>query len=394
MTYPLESIRVLDLSRVLAGPYAGRMLTDLGAEVVKVEPPGGDISRIWGMNRAGITSYYLAQNIGKRSVCVDLGKPGGPEFVRSLAERADVIIENFRPGVLSQFGLDYAALSERNPRAIMLSISGFGQAGPESQRPAYAAVLHAESGILARQAEEHRQKAVDLPMSVADMNAGLHGLVGILSALVMRDRTGRGQHIDLGMLDAMLASDDYIHFAADGLAFASNHSNEVFDVVGGGLIISGDMRWIWHQLHNECGLADPAPGALPVKEKIKRRREAVLAFFGSFQDRTELQRQLDKANLAWGDVKSSAEALAGPSVAARGIVVDVDDRAGGTRRVVRSPYRFSHAESGVRGVAAHCGEHNREVARDWLAMPEAEIERLTSAGVLLRETPAPATPAR
>jgi CoA:oxalate CoA-transferase len=386
MTYPLESIRVLDLSRVLAGPYAGRMLTDLGAEVVKVEPPGGDITRIWGMNRAGIASYYLAQNVGKRSVCVDLGKAGGPDFVRSLAERADVVIENFRPGVLSQFGLDYAALSARNPRVIMLSISGFGQQGPESQRPAYAAVLHAESGILARQAEEHRQKAIDTPMSIADMTAGLHGLVGILSALVMRDRTGRGQHIDLGMLDAMLATDDYIHFAIDGTPFTRNHGNEVFDVVGGGLIISGDMRWIWHQLHNECGLRDPAPGDVPVKVKATRRREAVLAFFASFQDRAELQRQLDKANLAWGDVKSSAEALAGPSVAARGIIVEVDGRDGGTRRVVRSPYRFSDAESGPRGVAAHCGEHNRDVARDWLAMPDAEIERLTAAGVLLRET--------
>jgi CoA:oxalate CoA-transferase len=387
MTFPLASIRVLDLSRVLAGPYAGRMLADLGAEVVKVEPPGGDVSRIWGVGAAGVASYYLCQNVGKRSICVDLTQPGGPELIARLAERADVVIENFRPGVMRQYGLHYEALSALNPRLIMLSISGFGQEGPEVQRPAYAPVVHAECGLLARQAEEARRAAVDLPMSAADMNAGLHGLVALLAALVLRQTTGRGQHIDLAMVDAMLASDDYLHFALDGQPVNRDRGNEIFDVVGGGLIIAGDMRWIWHQLHNECGVQDPAPGDVPTSDKIRLRRKAVLDYFASFTDRDELKRALDRANLAWGDIKTSQEALQSPTVQARGLLVDVDDGAGGTRRVLRSPYRFSDARCEVRGSHARCGEHNRDVLGDWLGTSDEEYARLSAARVLRQDAP-------
>src|ERR1700761_3162718 len=124
--YPLSGVRVLDLSRVLAGPYAGRMLSDLGAEVVKIEPPEGDMTRLWGKQLGGVSGYYQQGNAGKYGVCVDLRREGAPELVRKLSARADILIENFRPGVMAQYGLAYPALAERNPRLIMLSISGYG----------------------------------------------------------------------------------------------------------------------------------------------------------------------------------------------------------------------------------------------------------------------------
>ncbi|MCS5637222.1 MAG: CoA transferase, partial [Myxococcota bacterium] len=188
---------MLDFSRVLAGPFAGRMLSDMGAEVVKLEPPEGDVTRGWGRMRAGLSGYYTQQNAGKRSICINLEAPDSTPLVRRLASQADVVIENFRPGVMARHGLAWSDLSPDNARLVMLSISGFGQEGPESHRPAYASVLHAESGLVARQAEQDHESASDPVLSIADMNAGLHGLVAILSALYMREHTGRGQHIDI-----------------------------------------------------------------------------------------------------------------------------------------------------------------------------------------------------
>ncbi|MFI5306303.1 MAG: CaiB/BaiF CoA transferase family protein, partial [Polyangiales bacterium] len=214
---PLQGLRVLDLSRVLAGPYVGRMLADLGADVVKVEPPEGDVTRKWGKVRAGLSGYYTQQNAGKRDVCIDLRAAGGPDLVRRLVERADVVIENFRPGVMAQHGLDFERLHERNPRLVMLSISGFGQSGPEATRPAYASVVQAESGVVHRQAALTGSPPADPRISIADMNAALHGLVGLLAALLLRTRTGLGQHLDISMLESMLATDDYVHLALDGV---------------------------------------------------------------------------------------------------------------------------------------------------------------------------------
>ncbi|MFP6654618.1 MAG: CoA transferase, partial [Myxococcota bacterium] len=154
MDSPLQGLRVLDFSRVLAGPFAGRMLCDLGAEVVKLEPPEGDVTRAWGLDRGGLSGYYTQQNAGKESICIDLESSGATELVRRLANEADIVIENFRPNVMAKHGLSWEALSASHPSLIMLSISGFGQKGPESHRAAYASVLHAEAGIVARQAEQ------------------------------------------------------------------------------------------------------------------------------------------------------------------------------------------------------------------------------------------------
>ena len=383
-SFPLAGVRVLDLSRVLAGPFAGRMLCDLGAEVVKLEPPEGDVTRGWGRMRAGLSGYYTQQNTGKRSMCVDLEAEGGPALVRRLAGRADLMIENFRPGVMARHGLSYAELSRQNPRLIMLSISGFGQDGPESKRPAYASVLHAEAGFVARQAELDGKGASDPVLSIADLNAGLHGLVGLLSALYLREQTGLGQHVDLSMLDVMLVTDDYANFALDEIPLIRG-GGEVWDAPGGPIMVTGDFRVIWKLLVRFLGVVDPTPDGASLEEKIRLRREAAAAFFRSFDDRAKLTAALDRVNLAWGDVRSNADAYRSPTALSRGVVARVDDRGGETRPVVQSPYRFSQAQSGARGGPAYRGEHNREVLEQWLEASPEEISRLEHSRVLRSE---------
>ncbi len=213
MPYLLEGVKVLDFTRVLAGPFASRILADLGADVVKVEPPEGDMTRGMGRRINGISGYYTQQNVGKRAICVDLTKPGATELMLRLAAEADVVLENFRPGIMSSFGLGWEQLSAVNPRLIMLSISGFGQTGPERDRASYAPIIHGEVGLLQRQQfVDGGDQPRDFALSIADTYTGLHGTVGLLAALNYAQRTGIGQHVDMAMINAMFFTDDYAHF--------------------------------------------------------------------------------------------------------------------------------------------------------------------------------------
>jgi crotonobetainyl-CoA:carnitine CoA-transferase CaiB-like acyl-CoA transferase len=385
---PLAGTRVLDLSRVVAGPFAGRMLSDLGADVVKLEPPEGDLTRVWGENRHGRSGFYFQQNTGKRNISVDLKAPGAPELVARLAEVADVLIENFRPGVLGRLGLGWDELSRRNPRLVMLSVTGFGQTGVDAGRQAYAPVIHAEAGVLARQAELTQAPPVDLMLSVADYNAALHGLSAVLAALLLRERTGTGQHIDISMLHTMLATDEYVHHVTDDSP-VRKLGGEVWDAVGGPILIAAEFRYAWFAANNIHGVADPTPPGADLPEKIRARRDAFRAWMSSFTDRDELKLALEKANLAWADVRAGDDVLAAPSVVERGMVTEVDDGAGGRRRVIDSPYRFSDADSRVRGAAPARGEHNETVLSEWLGATSAEVESLVAAGVLIAEDRAP-----
>ncbi len=378
---PLEGLRVLDLSRVLSGPYVGRMLSDLGADVVKVEPPEGDVTRNWGEVRAGLSGFYTQQNAGKRNVSIDLKRAGGPDLVAALADEADVLVENFRPGVLARFGLSWGELSSRNPRLVMLSITGFGQDGPESGRQAYAPVLHAESGVLARQSRFDDVPTADLVLSVADTNAALHGLVGVLAALQLRERTGVGQHIDLAMLDAMLATDDYVHHAMDDSSI-ERLGGQVFETADGAVLISSEPKYLWAQVHEVHGVEDPTPPGADLPTKIASRRAAIAAWVAGFADVESLGTALERANLAYAPVRDPACVLDSPTAQHRGTAATIADRAGGTRRVVQSPYRFSDAESGVRGPAPHRGEHNDDVLGEWLGLDAATVDRLRARAVL------------
>jgi len=388
MSYPLEGLRVLDMSRVLAGPLAGRLLSDLGADVVKVEPPDGDITRLWGAEFGGIAGYFNQQNVGKRNICIDMSVEGGTELVKALVREADILVENFRPSVMPRFGLGYETLKEINPRLIMLSISGFGANGPESLRAAYAPIIHAEIGLVARQsglinAGASGQKYTDIAVPVADTNASLHGLVGLLSALYMREQTGAGQHIDLAMIDASLINDDQVHYALEDSAATRAMPPEIWDTVTGPVIIAGDFRHIWKKLVEDCDMKDPTPEGAPLKDKIRLRRAAAQKFIRELPDRKSLIDALSGMNLAWGDVRDIATIRDQPTVKHRGSIVEVDNKEGGTRPVVQSPYRFSGAESGIRGPAPAMGEHNVVVLRDWLGKGEDDVQKYLSSGVLI-----------
>ncbi len=354
------------------------MLADLGADVVKVEPPEGDISRVWGQSRHGLAGFYTQQNVGKRNVCLDLKQPAAVDVARRLAAVADVVIENFRPGVMTRLGLGWDVLRVENPRLVMLSITGFGQTGPDADRQAYAPVIHAESGLIARQAAFDESAPTDPILSIADYNGGLHGLVAVLAALLLRDRTGAGQWIDLSMRDAMFATDDYAHHALDGEPIV-RLGGRVFAATGGPVLITGEFKHIWRQLSRVHGVDDGLPPTAALEDKIARRHAVAAAWVASFADREHLGAALEKANLAWAVVRSHDDAFAKARVA------EIDDRGGGTRKVIDSPYRFSDATSGISRAAPYRGEHNAEVLRDWLDVAATEVVALEESGALARE---------
>jgi CoA:oxalate CoA-transferase len=385
--YPLANLKVLDFSRVLAGPFASRMLADLGADVVKVEPPAGDITRLWGRVVANLPGYYHQQNVGKRNICIDMQQHGAQDLVFALAAQADILIENFRADVMSRLGIGYEKLAEINPRLIMLSISGFGSGGPESHRPAYAPIVHAEAGLLARQSRRGNVPLRDLPLSVADTNAALHGLVGLLAAVIQREQTGVGQHVEIAMIDATVATDDQLQYDLEDSEDTGPLPNDIWQTGAGWALISADFRHLWRMLIAEHGVQDPSHKGIALDDKIRLRRARVGEFFASLESWDQVEAVMDKMNLAWGRVREPAEIREQPTIGARGTIVDVDDRDGGVRPVTRSPYRFSKAKSGIRGPAPHRGEHNNVVLADWLGMSAERIVELSGAGVLLTDEP-------
>jgi crotonobetainyl-CoA:carnitine CoA-transferase CaiB-like acyl-CoA transferase len=381
---PLADLKVLDFSRVVTGPFATRMLADLGADVVKVEPPDGDFTRLWGQSRHGLTGFYTQQNAGKRNICVDLKADGAAELLLRLGAEADVVVENYRPGVMDRLGLGYDRFAAVNPDVVMLSISGFGQHGVWSRRAAFAPIIHAESGLIGRQALHDEAAPSDPMLSIADTNASLHGLVALLAALRLRDREGIGQHIDIAMLNTMTVTDDYAHNALDGEETV-RLGGHTWPTSYGNILVSGNERAIWYQLSSAGFVSDGLGPDATLDEKIRARRDAMGAWFLGHDTRDELVAALDRANVAWADIRDPSEVFDTEAAIERRLSVEIDDRAGGSRRVVESPYRFSNAESTVRGPAPYRGEHNAEVLADWLAADAAEIERLTATQILLAE---------
>lgn len=384
--FPLAGLKVLDFTRVVAGPYATRLLSDLGADVLKVEPPEGDVTRKLGNPGEGVSGYYLQQNIGKRNICVDMRAAGARDLILKLAATADIVTENFRPGVMAKFGISWDDLVKVNPRLIMLSISGYGQTGPDRKKAAYAPVLHAQSGLIARQAEIAEAKPVDIQLAVADSYSSLHGIIAILSALRVRDQTGEGQHIDLAMISVLHSVDDYAYWALDD-DWPKPEENSVWDAPEGRrILITGDMKWMWVMFSTRDGLADPTPEGADIQTKVRIRREAMEQHMLNHDSFDALTATLDRLNLAWGEVQPfGPEIYEQPSVKALGVVVDVTDDAGNARRTIQSPYRFSKSRSGISAEArtARTGEDNISALKDWLDMDDEEIGALTKSNALL-----------
>ena len=382
MHYPLEGVRVLDFSRVVSAPFATRMLADLGADVVKVEPPDGDSTRTQGKNIGGIAGMYQHHNAGKRNVCMDLRAEGAIDLVKSLVAHADIVVENYRPGVMRRLGIDYESLKEVKPDLIMLSISGYGQTGPESERAAYAPVVHAEVGMMHHQGTRNNAPYGDPPVSLGDTNAGLHGAVAVLAALQMRHQTGLGQYIDMAMMDASFFTDDRVHFALDDLD-DSLPEFPVLDLPFGRIVFATNMQMVFRQLHRRADMEDPATDEEDLDTKVRLREDAIVARLSECRDIHEFSELMDALNIAWGEVREPRDVPSQPTLVHREMIVQVDDRAGGTRPVQQSPYRFSNARSGVRGPAPQRGEHNFAALKSWLGLSDSQLSRLQDAGVIV-----------
>jgi CoA:oxalate CoA-transferase len=372
---PLPAWRILDMSQAISGPYAARILADLGADVVRIDSPRTDVTEYFGAVRNGRAGMFAQMNAGKRSVGVDLSAPDASQLVADLARHADVVIENFRPGVMTRLGLSYPQLSAANPALIMLSISGFGPDGPDAQRRALAPVIHAESGLLARQAELDGREPADLPVALADTMTALHATIAVLTALHQRTVTGAGQHIDLSMLAAVAASDDHAHAILDGSGEEYSSRGTIWQAPGGPLLIAAPPKHAWAMLSRQGLVTDPAPPGSDLPAKARLRRQAIQDWMNGFDDRAALLAQLESAGVAWGELRTSEQVYADPALS-----VPVP---GSERRVLGLPYAFSAAQPAVVRPAPTRGQHNAEALADWLGLDERAVARLIAAGVLI-----------
>ena len=392
---------MLDLTRVLSGPHCGRMLADLGADVIKVEPPDGDMTRFSFPRINSIATYFTQQNCGKRNVSLDLRRPEAVELLRRLAMRSDVVLENFRPGVMDRMGLGQQVLRSLNPRLVYCAITGYGLTGPWQHRRAYAPVIGAESGFTWLQCEG-RDEVVNDPISHADVYTALEALAGVLAALHQRERTGEGQLVDVSMAETMLSVNEHAHWhlmegisGEDDVVSFQPGDYPVFTTADGRRVIVSGHPAERGTFERYCrGVGRPelvGDERFPDVRSRKRRLQELIAELqvgaSRFPSPEALEASLDEFGLAAGTVRTVTEIASSPWAASRNAIVAVPDRRGGTIRIPNSPWHFSDAASGVRGEPRYRGEDNRQVLRELLDLPDAEIDRLEADGVLASRVP-------
>ncbi len=396
MAQPLDGLTVLDFSRVLSGPYCTMQLADLGARVIKIEQPGrGDDTRAWGppfVERE--SAYFLSINRNKESLALDLKHASAPRIVRALLERADIVVENFRPGTMARLRLDYETVSARHPRIVYCSISGFGQTGPRRAEPGYDAMIQAEGGLMSITG------AADGPpfrlgVAIADIATGLFAAQGVLAAIYARERTGRGQHVDIGMLDSVTALLTYqaaIAFAtgATPSRMGNRHPSiapyDTFSAADGDFVLSVGND---DQFRRMCGLlgrpelpsdARFATNAARVTN-YDALRPALLEAFAPWQ-RDPLLRALTDAGVPCGAVRSITEALADPQLAARDMIVELPHLTAGNVRVLGSPVKMSDTPARISSAPPALGQHTRSILRDDVGLSDEEIRALVDAAAI------------
>jgi crotonobetainyl-CoA:carnitine CoA-transferase CaiB-like acyl-CoA transferase len=363
---PLTGLRVLELARILAGPWAGQVLADLGADVVKVESPAGDDTRKWGPpwveNADGSrdSAYYHACNRGKRSVTADISTSAGRDFVRELAAEADVLIENFKVGGLARYGLDYAVLAAINPRLVYCSITGFGQDGPYANRPGYDFITQGMGGMMALTGEpEGAPQKSGVPMS--DIATALYAVIAIQAALAMRQRTGRGQHIDMSLLDTTIGvlANQAMNWFVSGIdppRMGNSHPNispyAAFPAADGWIILTVGNDEQFRRFCNVAGLVAADPRFVTNADRVINRAPLFAAIETACRGfaRDDLLARLEAVGVPAGPINTVAEAFADPQVIARGMRVDVAHD-GGTLPIVRTPIRFSDADLALHDAA-------------------------------------------
>ena len=355
---PLAGLKVVELARILAGPWAGQVLADLGAEVVKVESPEGDDTRTWGPpfitepDGSQTAAYYHACNRGKRAVVADFTTAEGQQAVRGLVADADVLIENFKVGGLARYGLDYASLAAVNPRLIYCSITGFGQDGPYAHRPGYDYIIQGMSGIMDLTGEPDGQPQ-KIGVAFADIMTGLYSVIAIQAALAMRERTGRGQHIDMALLDTMtgVLANQAMNYLISGQTpprVGNAHMNvspyAVFACADGWFILAVGNDAQFRRACAVLGLAQrPEWGTNAGRLAEKPALFAAIEALTRLRPKHDLLRALEAAGVPAGPINTVAEAFADPQVIARGMRIDVTCADGTSLPGLRTPIRFSDA---------------------------------------------------
>lgn len=404
----LSHLRVLDLSRVLAGPWASQILADLGAEVIKIEKPdAGDDTRAWGPpwvaapewgHQDRQSAYFAGANRNKQSVAIDLSHPQGQAMVRALAAQCDVVVENFKVGGLQQYGLDYETLRQVNPRIVYCSITGFGQTGPYSHRPGYDFLVQGMGGLMSitgRPDGEPGEGPLKVGVALTDIMTGLYATVGILAALSHRERSGCGQYVDAALLDVQIAclANQAMNFLASGAQpprLGNGHPNIVpyqdFATADGHIIITVGNEGQFARL---CAvLGQPAwcedPRFASNSARIAHRSELIpliQAVLGTRSTQDWLGR-LEASGVPCGPINTLSDVFADPHVIARGMKVELTNADGSRVPVVASPIRLSDTPVEYRSAPPALGANTASVLKDLLAIDEAQIRRLAQEGIV------------
>jgi formyl-CoA transferase/CoA:oxalate CoA-transferase len=386
---PLAGVRVLDFTRVLAGPAAALALADLGAEVWKLEPPGvGDDTRGFPPFRDGESHYFLSINRGKKSIVVDLKTKEGVALVRDMAAQCDVLIENYRPGVMDRLGLGYETLSAINPRLIYCAISGYGMTGPLRDRPSFDIVLQAMSGVLSVNGEEGRAPT-KLGVPLGDLVGGINGPIGILAALYERSVTGKGRLIDVSLMDGMLGMLAYLPQLAwftgrNPLPQGAEHPNLVpygiFPAKDGSIIIACLTNLFWKRICDALEMPelvdDPRFSTIQQRRDNRAEVNAQISAFTSQCGVDELVERFTRYEVPHAPILGVLEALTQPQAVAREMVVETEHKVLGTIPIVNRPIKFPGAPQPAPAAPPVLGEHTDEILRDGLGLTQAQIDGL------------------
>ncbi len=403
----LSHIRVLDLSRVLAGPWAGQILADLGADVIKVERPGcGDDTRAWGPpflkdaagHNTSEAAYYLSANRNKQSVTIDFTRPEGQKLVRELAAKSDIVIENFKVGGLAAHGLDYASLKAINPRLIYCSITGFGQSGPYATRPGYDFMIQALGGLMSLTGLPEGEEGagpVKVGVALTDILTGLYSTTAILAALAHRDQSDVGQHIDMALLDVQVAclANQAMNYLTTGVAperLGNAHPNIVpyqsFPTADGDLILTVGNDSQFRKFAKVAGQSQWAddPRFLTNTLRVAHRAELIplIRQVTVFKATAQWVAVLEAVGVPCAPVNDLAKVFADPQVVARGLAIELPHALGGKVPQVASPIRLSETPVEYRRAPPMLGEHTAVVLEELLGLGGDEVASLRAAGVL------------
>lgn len=397
MAQPLEGIRILDLTWVLSGPFATMILSDLGAEVIKVERPEvGDIARGNGPIVKGLSTYFLSLNRGKKSITLNLASEQGRDIFLKLTDHVDVVVENFVPGTMSKLGLGYETISQRNPRIIYAACSGFGQTGPYANKPAFDVIVQAMGGIMSITGEEGGEP-VRPGVSLGDIAAGLFLSIAILAALHERNSSGKGQMIDISMLDCQLAIQEnaFVRYLATGEvphAIGTRHPVftpfQVFPTKDSYMAVAtmGGVKDQWPLFCATIGRLDIIDDERFQTGWLRTQNYEVLEpiLNEAMKARTteEWVKEFEAIGIPCGPVNSIDRVAADPQVADRKMIVEVHHAKAGDFRLVNTPIRLSRTPCNVRRACPDLGEHTEEVLVTLLAMSAQEVDRLRKAGVV------------